>query len=183
MYTYFQRDLGGGVLWDAIQYFGVQVWRQAQGMSFFSFFVRYIHRYIHRYTTIPWVCASSLELVRVKKKTRKFLQNNLHNKNCVSGNQTTNPIKKRRLSLQSCFNFAREKNQDRSRRNQHLINILMYAVTFLFQCFFVIRKNIIRFKLSRSELVENDISLAYIGQFWFWRQLWAKNAQNRTCGS
>ena len=41
-------------------------------------------------------------------------------------------------------------------------------------------QNIIRFVLGRSELVENDTSLAYIGQFWFWQHFWAKNAKNRT---
>ena len=45
------------------------------------------------------------------------------------------------------------------------------------------RKNIIIFEFSMSELVEKDTSLAYIGQFWFGRQFWAKNAKNRTRGS
>ena len=68
--------------------------------------------------------------------------------------------------------------------------ILIYVVTSLFRNFDAYtgsdslnRKNDIRFMLSRSELVENDTSLAYIGQFWFWRQFWAKNVKNRTRGS
>ena len=68
--------------------------------------------------------------------------------------------------------------------------ILIYAVTSLFRNFaaytgsnFFNRKNDIRFRFRRSELVENDTSLAYVGQFWFWRQFWAKNAKNRTRGS
>ena len=46
-----------------------------------------------------------------------------------------------------------------------------------------LQQKIIRFEFSMSELVENDTSLAYIAQFWFWRQFWAKNAKNRTRGS
>ena len=50
--------------------------------------------------------------------------------------------------------------------------ILMYAVTSLFRnCFdsidsdFTNRQTFIKFVLIRSELVENDNSVAYVGQF------------------
>ena len=71
-----------------------------------------------------------------------------------------------------------------------LFGSLEYADMCFFQDFaaytgsdFFNRKNDIRFGFRRSKLVENDTSLAYIGQFWFWRQFWAKNAKNRTRGS
>ena len=72
----------------------------------------------------------------------------------------------------------------------NIFSHLIYAVTSLFRDFdtytgsdFLNRKNIIRIVFRRSELVKNDTSLADVGQFWFWRQFWVKNAKNRTRGS
>ena len=65
----------------------------------------------------------------------------------------------------------------------YAVKSLFRNVSDLIEIDFLNRKNIIRFEFSMSELVENDTSLAYIGQFWFWREFWAKNAKNRTRGS
>ena len=68
--------------------------------------------------------------------------------------------------------------------------ILIYVVTSLFRNFDAYtrsdslnRKNDIRFMLSRSELVENDTSLDYVGKCVFLRPFWAKNARKATRGS
>ena len=60
---------------------------------------------------------------------------------------------------------------------------IFFAIFFKIGNYFTNQQNIIKFVLGMSELVENDTSLAYIGQFLSWRQFLAKNAKNRTRGS
>ena len=47
---------------------------------------------------------------------------------------------------------------------------------------FTNQKIIIRFVLGRSELVENDTLLAYIGQIWFWRQFSGEKREKSYAG-
>ena len=58
------------------------------------------------------------------------------------------------------------------------IDIFFYLIGYDFSN----QQNIIRFVLGRSELVENDTLLAYIGQFWFWRQFSGEKREKSYAG-
>ena len=93
------------------------------------------------------------------------------------------------LAMLSCAKAKKKKTRSLKAKSTYSA-ILIYVVTSLFRVFadligidFLNRKNNIIIEFSMSELVENDTSLAFIGQLWFWRQFWAKMQKNRTRGS